>query len=70
MKTERPFGDLLKAYRFHRSLSVRQLAPQIGISPATLCRMECGKDPDATTMLKVLAWMFGRRLELTRTEEQ
>ena len=54
---------MFRSYRFHRGLTVRQLAPEIGISSATLCRMEAGKDPDAQTMLRVLAWMFGRRIQ-------
>lgn len=60
--TERPFGAMFRAYRFHRGLTLRQLAAEIGVSSATLCRMESGKDPDAQTMLMVLAWLFGRRM--------
>lgn len=59
----RPFGDMFRAYRFHRGLTVRELAKEIGTSSATLCRMEMGKDPDVGTMLRVLAWMFGRRIQ-------
>ena len=62
MTPQAPFGDLLRAYRFHRSLTVRDLAPEIGISIATLSRLERGHQPDGDTMLKLLAWMFGRTL--------
>lgn len=52
------FGEMLTLYRAARRLTVRDLAPQMGISIATLSRIERGQSMDADTMLKLWAWML------------
>ena len=57
---ERPIGAMLKRYRQHGNQTMRELAAEIGMSTPTLCRVERGDgEPDLTSELKLLAWMFG-----------
>jgi ribosome-binding protein aMBF1 (putative translation factor) len=58
----RPFGEMLRAYRTQKQLSLRDLEKKIDVPSATLSRLENGKDPDVDTFLRILAWMFGRHL--------
>jgi len=51
-------GILLKKYRAMIDIELRSLAKEIGISAATLMRIEHGYLPDGRTVAKVLAWMF------------
>ena len=51
-------AQLLKMYRFKYDLTVRQLAEQLGVSTSTLSRIESGKFPDYTSMLKLINWIF------------
>lgn len=53
-------GDMLRLYRAARGLGVRELAPEIGTSAATLSRIERGHAMDATTMLRLMHWMNER----------
>ena len=53
-----PLGEMLRLYRVTRRLTLRQLAPEIGIGHATLMRIESGKAFDANTMLKLWMWML------------
>ena len=50
-------GEMLRLYRMVRGMTLRQLAPQIGISTATLMRIEYGQAFDAVTLLKLWAWL-------------
>lgn len=54
-------GEMLRLYRTVNQQSLRDLAPQVGTSPATLMRIETGQAMDADTMLKLWAWMLARR---------
>ena len=53
----RIIGRLLVLYRATRQIGVRELAPEIGISIATLSRIERGHAMDADTLLKVWTWL-------------
>lgn len=48
-------GPLLKDRRGGRG--VREVAVEIGISAATLSRIECGKQPDLGTFSKICKWL-------------
>lgn len=54
------FGRMLRLYRVYPERSVRDLAKEIGISAATLSRIERGQDMDADTLLKLIHWMRQR----------
>lgn len=51
---------VLKAYRFHREIGLREMAVIIGLSAPTLCRIEAGKEMSQGTMLKLIQWLFGQ----------
>lgn len=56
--------NLARLLKLHRSVSdqgVRELAPEIGISIATLSRIERGHALDADTFMKVLQWLMIRK---------
>lgn len=50
-------GEMLTLYRAAHGLSGRELAPQIGISHATLNRIERGEQCDVPTFLRLVAWL-------------
>lgn len=51
-------GTVIRKYRVNSELSLREVGKEIGISAATLMRLEQGRDPDGQTLAKVLAWLF------------
>lgn len=53
------FGEMLRLYRTVRQLSLRDVAPAIGIGHATLMRIETGEAFDADTLLKLWTWLLG-----------
>lgn len=55
----RRIGQLLVLYRasHQMGIGIRELAKEVGISPATLSRVERGQGMDADTMLKLWAWL-------------
>ena len=50
-------SNILKKHRLINELTVRTLAADIGISPATLVRLEKGHDCDAGTLVKIINWL-------------
>ena len=50
-------GNVLKKWRLHQELTIRALAAEIGISGATLCRIEDGRALDGETLMKVFNWL-------------
>lgn len=51
-------GSMLRIERTVNRQGVRDLAKQIGISPATLSRIERGHAMDAATLLKLWQWLL------------
>lgn len=51
----------LKTKREHRKLTLRQTADQIGVSTATLSRLERGSDISLKTALKILEWVTAKQ---------
>lgn len=58
MNTRTHLGAMLALYRAAHGWTVRDLAPKVGISIATLSRIERGHAMDADTMLKVWQWLI------------
>jgi transcriptional regulator with XRE-family HTH domain len=53
---------MLVLYRAANNIGVRDLAPEIGTSAATLSRIERGYLPDVETFMKIQHWLLaGRR---------
>lgn len=48
-------GPMLKEKR--QGKGIREIAKEIGISPATLSRVENGKEPDLGTFRKICQWL-------------
>jgi transcriptional regulator with XRE-family HTH domain len=58
IKRQTRLGEMFRLYRTVRGLSLRDIAPKIGIGHATLMRIETGQAFDADTLLKLWAWML------------
>lgn len=52
------FGNALKLLRITESLTMREMADQIGVSASTLCRVENGKACDMRSLGRIMAWLF------------
>ncbi len=50
-------ANMLRCYLAMERLSIRDLAPRIGVSPSTLSRVASGTAMDADTLLKIVNWM-------------
>jgi len=51
-------GKVINDHRQQHSYSIREMADKIGISKATLSRVENGKNFDGQTMAKLLRFLF------------
>lgn len=51
-------GTVFRCFMAMERWSMRKLAPEIGVSAATLHRMCSGYAMDADTLLKVINWMM------------
>lgn len=58
---ETNLGAMLRCFMAMERWSMRKLAPEIGISSPTLCRVCAGYAMDADTFLKVVNWMMRNR---------
>ena len=52
-------GRVIAGYRKKERYGVRAMAKEIGISHATLSRIENNKDCDSRSMTKILLWLIG-----------
>lgn len=53
-------GLVLKKYRLMMEFDLRGLASEIGISAATLMRIEHGRVPDLETWTKIQTWLLSK----------
>lgn len=51
-------GKIFKDYRYANKLGVREFGKELGVSTATVSRIENGKPPDFGTLKKIIAWLF------------
>lgn len=51
-------SECLKLYRQKNEIGIRECAKEIGISSATLSRIENGKDCDLNSFCKLLTWLM------------
>lgn len=52
-------GKVIKAYRIHNEISLRELSLKIGVSAATISRIENSNfNPDLVTFNKILNWLI------------
>lgn len=53
-------GRLIADYRWGNKISTRDLAKQIGMSSATLNRIENGENCDGATLVRLMTWLFNK----------
>jgi transcriptional regulator with XRE-family HTH domain len=51
-------GKVLADYRYANRIGVRALATEIGISSATLSRIENDNKMDGDVLVRIMAWLF------------
>ncbi len=51
-------GQILAMYRYKNDLTVRAMAEILGVSAATISRIEHGREIDAKTLVKLFNWLF------------
>jgi transcriptional regulator with XRE-family HTH domain len=51
-------GELLKKWRILNERTLRDLGKEIGVSAATLMRIEQGHAVDSATMVALIDWLF------------
>lgn len=51
-------GELIRLWRNVENIGVRDLGKEIGVSAATISRIESSKSVDCRTMLKLIFWLF------------
>jgi DNA-binding Xre family transcriptional regulator len=51
-------GELISLYLRVNDIGVRDLAKELGISPATVSRITKGEQVDQKTLLKLIHWLF------------
>lgn len=50
-------GSVLKKWRRMEDITVRAASKLMGVSAATLCRIENGETMDGVTLARILTWL-------------
>jgi predicted transcriptional regulator len=53
-------SPVLRKWRIMAERGIRSVSKEIGISPATLSRVERGNNCDAFTLAKILSWLLAK----------
>ena len=53
-------SEVLRQYRWATKQGLRELARELGTSPATLSRIELGDTMSGETLAKILLWLLGQ----------
>lgn len=51
-------GGVIADWRWANRMGVREAAKIMGVSSATLCRLEQGRNCDADTLAKIALWLI------------
>ncbi len=51
-------GEVLERYRHDKRITTRDLGKEIGLSAATISRIENGQEVEAPTLIKLFHWLF------------
>ena len=51
-------GDVIRRWRMWSELSIREVAAMIGVSAATLSRIERGETMDGRTLAKIVTFLL------------
>lgn len=55
-------GEIIRGWRSSSKIGLREASAQIGISHATLSRIERGGEPSARAILAIFDWMTTARI--------
>ena len=61
-------GKMLADFRYANRMGVRELAKEIGLSSATLNRIENGKPCNGDSIAKLMIWLFTDAAVLRRVK--
>jgi transcriptional regulator with XRE-family HTH domain len=50
-------AEVLRSWRKMKDLSIRDVAHSVGVSAATLSRIERGENMDGVTLAKIFKWL-------------
>lgn len=59
-------GSVLSDWRWANRIGIREAAKQLGVSHATLSRLENGNSCDAETLAKIVLWLIEPSQKLER----
>ena len=62
-------GAVIADWRWANRMGVREAAKLIGVSIATLSRVECGNGCDGDTLAKIMLWLIEPSKNLDRRRE-
>ena len=54
-------GTVIRKWRLMEDRSVRDVAKEIGMSAATLCRVEQDNTCDSITLAAIMTWLLGNQ---------
>lgn len=54
-------GEVIKKWRVMSERGIRDVAKEIGTSPATLSRLERGEDTNSQTLARVIVWLVSKQ---------
>ena len=59
-------GEIIKSWRAYKSIEykkydIRTIAKEIGVTQATLSRLENGANVDGQSMVKLMIWLFEQK---------
>ena len=65
-------GKILNDYRYANRMGMRELAQQLGVSAATVSRIESGKPMEQATIVKLFNMLFAeeRPIEFRRKRKE
>lgn len=63
-------GRVLRLFRAVNGLGLRGLGAETGLSTATMMRIEMGHGMDATTLLKMMAWLMSEVREVRKPRKR
>lgn len=61
-------GAVISDWRWANRIGIREAAKTIGISTATLSRLENGNNCDANTLAKIILWLIEPKQTLERRQ--
>lgn len=68
-KAEHSYNTIMNVYdRIREGQSIREIAKDVGVSPATICRLDNGSKPDLKTLFKIMDFV-GCEFDFMKSKE-